>query len=65
MSLKLFHIFFVTASTLLAFGFGIWELRTFAANGTLLDVILGVLSLALGVGLIVYGRYVWHKIKDL
>ena len=66
MSLKHFHILFISAATLLCFGFGLWGLLADpgpAGNGT--QLLLGVLSLVLGVVLIVYGVKVFQKLKTL
>ena len=66
MSLKAFHIVFVTASTLLAFGFGAWGLwQFFAGSRALLDLMMGVASIAGGVALIVYGKYFLKKLKNI
>jgi hypothetical protein len=66
MSLKAFHIVFITASTLLAFGFAAWSLGNyFSANGASLDLVVGASSLLAGVALIYYGRYVLRKLKNI
>jgi hypothetical protein len=66
MSLKAFHIIFVAAATLLSFGFGLWIIRAYVAGeASELEFGLGVASLALGFVLIVYGRYVFRKLKNL
>jgi hypothetical protein len=66
MSLKAFHILFVTVSTLLAFGFGAWAIVQYvheqSSGGQLA---LGIASLVVGVALIVYGRYFLRKLKDV
>jgi hypothetical protein len=66
MSLKAFHIVFITAACLLAFGCGIWGLKNyFAPDGRILDLLFGLGSLAAGVGLIFYERYVLKKLKKV
>ena len=66
MSLKAFHIVFITASTLLSFGFGVWSLRNyFTPNGAALDLYLGGLSVIAGAGLIWYGKYFLRKLKSV
>ncbi|MHB8519665.1 MAG: hypothetical protein ACYDH9_02795 [Limisphaerales bacterium] len=66
MSLKAFHLVFITAATLLAFGFSAWSLlRFFSPGGLKADLILGVLSLVTSVTLIIYGRYVFKKLKNV
>ncbi len=65
MSLKAFHVVFITAASALAFGFGIWMLRDYrAADGTIGDLLFGLGSLAAGVGLIFYERYFLKKLKN-
>lgn len=64
MSLKTFHLIFITAATALAFGFGVWELRTYwSADGRQADLLMGAASVVAGIGLIVYERYFLKKLK--
>lgn len=65
MSLKAFHIVFVTASTLLAFGFGAWILLDYRDERAGWQLALGLGSLLAGAGLIAYGRYVLKKLKNI
>ena len=66
MSLKAFHVVFITASSALAFGCGVWELKTgFSADGRALDFVFGLGAIAVSVGLIVYERYFLKKLKDV
>ena len=66
MSLKAFHIFFVTISSVLAFGFGGWSLNNYFGGGRAgLDMAMGVGSLVVGVALIVYGKYFLKKLKKV
>jgi len=64
MSLKAFHVLFITASSALAFGCCAWGLRDFfSSQGRTSDLIFGLGSLAVGIGLIVYERYFLKKLK--
>lgn len=66
MSLKAFHLVFISASSALAFGFGVWELRSYgSADGRLGNLLFGLGSLLAGVGLIIYERYFLRKLKDV
>ena len=66
MSLKAFHIFFVTISSALAFGFGGWSLKNyFGGEHAGLDLAMGIGSLLVGIALVVYGRYFLKKLKNV
>ena len=66
MSLKAFHVIFITASSALAFGCGAWALSNYwSANGRPLDLVYGLAAVAAGVGLILYERYFLKKLKHV
>ncbi|MBI3851013.1 MAG: hypothetical protein HY298_12160 [Verrucomicrobia bacterium] len=66
MSLKAFHIVFITASSALAIGSGVWSLNNALSDaGTRWDWVFGIGSLAAGVALIFYGRYFLKKLKKV
>lgn len=65
MSLKAFHIVFITASVLLAFGVAAWSLVNFFDGRRMMDLGFGLGSAAAGVGLVVYGRYFLRKLKNI
>lgn len=66
MSLKAFHLVFITASSALAFGFAVWELRIYwSPTGALGNLLFGVGSVLAGIGLLVYERYFLKKLKDV
>jgi hypothetical protein len=66
MSLKAFHVIFITAACALAFGCGVWGLKTFfSAAGQPGDLAFGLGALATGVGLLLYERYVLKKLKNM
>ena len=65
MSLKAFHIVFVIASVLMAFGVAAWEIYVYQQGGRWSDLVLGVGSAVAGVALLVYGRYVLKKLKHI
>jgi len=58
MSLKWFHIVFISLSVILALWFGVWGLF----NGQLA---LGIFSLAASAGLVVYGNHFMIKLRKL
>lgn len=58
MSLKWFHIVFVSLSVLLSVWFGIWGLFNH-------EIVLGIVSLGASVGLVVYGNYFLAKLRKL
>jgi len=65
MSLKAFHIVFVTASILLAFGFGIWSLLDYKEHGRMAELIGGIVSLLAGFALIIYAKAILRKLKNI
>ena len=65
MSLKAFHVVFILASILLAFGVAAWSLIRFFDGGRTDDLIYGLASVLAGVALIAYGVYVLKKLKHI
>ena len=65
MSLKSFHIVFVTASILLAFGFGVWSLLDYKDRGQTAELIGGIVSLVVGFALIIYAKAILRKLKNI
>lgn len=65
MSLKGFHIIFITFSTLLAFGIGIWCLWINSMGANTAYTVGAIFSFAAAVALIVYGCWFWRKMKRL
>jgi hypothetical protein len=66
MSLKSFHLVFITAAIALAFGFCAWWVEGFfSPDGGIWDLVCGVVSAAAGVGLILYERYFLKKTRGL
>ncbi|PYL01380.1 MAG: hypothetical protein DME18_00755 [Verrucomicrobia bacterium] len=65
MSLKAFHIVFVIASILLAFGFGAWSYFDYRDQGTTADLIYAIGSTLAGIILVIYFRVVLRKLKNI
>jgi len=66
MSLKAFHIIFVSAATALAVGCGIWGLKDYwSPGGGPMDLVFGIGSLVVAVLLILYERYFLKKLKKV
>jgi hypothetical protein len=65
MSLKVFHVIFITLSVVLAIGFGIWMLMAGPEHARIADVIAALLSFGVGVLLIVYEMRILKKFKSL
>ncbi len=65
MSLKAFHVVFITASVLLAFGFGWFELSRYQDTRDTVDLWLGCGSSGAGIGLVAYGIYFLKKLKNI
>ena len=65
MSLKGFHIVFITFSTLLALGIGVWCLWVNLVVGRAGLPAGAICSFVAAVALIVYGCWFWRKMKRL
>ena len=65
MSLKSFHLIFIVASILLGLGVGAWGIREYQAKGEIGALILGILFLLMGGVLLIYGRRMLKKTKDI
>ena len=65
MSLKAVHLIFVTILSALSFGCGVWKLIRYRSDtGTLGDLLFGLVALAIGVTVLIYGRYFLKKLKS-
>jgi hypothetical protein len=58
LTLRTFHIFFIALSIVLASGFGTWAMFNH-------DIVLGILSLVVALGLVVYGGYFVRKAQRI
>jgi membrane protein YdbS with pleckstrin-like domain len=65
MSLKAFHIVFITFSTLLALGTGVWCLWVNLVAGAPIYVAGAVASFGVAIALMVYGVWFYRKMKRL
>lgn len=65
MSLKAFHVVFIIASILLAFGFAAWALKNHSTGGQASLLYYGIGSGVAGVGLVGYFAYVLKKLKKV
>jgi hypothetical protein len=65
MSLKAFHVFFITISVLMCLGFGAWCISSDYARGRIAYAIAGYVSFGLGVLLVLYEVRFLRKFKDL
>lgn len=65
MSLKAFHVVFITAASALAFGFGVWMVRAYQDEGLARDLAFGISSLVAGLGLLVYEGFFIKKLKNI
>jgi hypothetical protein len=65
MSLRIFHIVFVTVSIALSVFVTIWGVREFLATRSAGALVLAAVFLALGVLLVFYAGKVFRKLKEL
>jgi len=66
MSLKAFHLVFVTLISSLSLGCGVWQLVSYRSpDGTPANLLFGIASLLVMVGMLVYGHYFLKKLKNV
>jgi len=65
MSLRIFHIIFVTLSIALSVFVTIWGVREFLSSRSVAALILAFVFLALGVLLVFYAGRVFKKLREL
>ena len=63
MSLKSFHIVFVSVSILLTIGFGLWAVRDYQAAGDRTSLYMGIGSFLVTILLAIYGVWFLKKLK--
>jgi predicted membrane protein len=65
MSLKAFHIVFVIVTTILSLFVALWGIREFAQQRSTGALVLGLVFVATAVALMVYGKRVYAKFKEI
>lgn len=63
MSLKAFHVIFITVSMFLAAGFGVWAIHSYRATGDSSTLAWGVGSWVGLIAMGAYGRWFLRKLK--
>ncbi|HVE69743.1 MAG TPA: hypothetical protein VNI54_00135 [Thermoanaerobaculia bacterium] len=65
MSLRAFHIVFVIVTIVLSLYVALWSIREFSQERSTMALTLAVLFLAMAVGLMIYGKKAFTKLRDL
>lgn len=65
MSLKAFHIVFISVSAILAFGFGAWILIADSGLDATVIILCAFLSFIVGVSLVLYGIRFLRKFRHV
>ena len=65
MSLRAFHIVFIIVTVVLSLYVALWGIREFAQERSSMGLTLGILFLITAVGLMVYGKKAFAKLKEL
>ena len=65
MSLKTFHIFFVTVSILFCVGFSLWCFREYARVDGVANLLLACGTMLFAVALLCYGKWFLKKLKGV
>lgn len=65
MSLRAFHVLFITLSVMLALVCSGVAFRDFREHGATLDLVFGILAILVACGLVVYERYFLKKTRKM
>ncbi len=65
MSLKTFHLIFVTASVAVSLFLGIWSFLSYNKTGAPTDLAFAIFSGLAGIALLWYGKYFLKKLKHI
>lgn len=65
MSLRAFHIVFIIVTIVLSLYVALWGIREFTEERSASALTLAVLFLAMAVGLMIYGKKAFAKLRDL
>lgn len=65
MSLKAFHLVFVTALTSLSLGCSVWKFIAFGDAHRATDLIWAIVALLCAFGVLIYGKYFLKKLKNV
>jgi hypothetical protein len=65
MSLRVFHVVFITVSTALMLYLAVWGVREFMATRSSLGISMIVFGVVGATTLVWYGKRVFHKLKEL
>ena len=65
MSLKAFHLFFISVSVLLSLAVGGWGIQSYLTNSDGVGILVGLFFLLLGIGLMFYEMSFIRKFKHV
>jgi hypothetical protein len=65
MSLRVFHVVFITVSVALMLYLTVWGVRDFMTARSSLGISMIIFGVAGGASLVWYGMRVFHKLKEL
>ena len=65
MSLKTFHLFFITIAIIGAVAFGAWGIFYHLSHSNTMYFVLGIISIFGGAGLVIYEIKILKKLKNL
>ena len=65
MSLKAFHLFFISVSVLLSLAVGGWGIQSYLTNSDGVGILVGLFFILLGIGLVFYEMRFIRKFKHV
>lgn len=65
MSLRIFHVIFIIASIVLSLFVAVWAIREYQATHSTGALALGIVFVAGGIAMVIYGQRWFKKLKEL
>ena len=65
MSLRAFHIAFIVVSIVLSLVVTVWGVREYLSAGAVSALVVGIVALASGIAMVIYGVRFFRKLQDL
>jgi hypothetical protein len=65
MSLKAFHVLFISLSIVMSVGVGVWGIQSYVSDSNAVNFLIGIFFILFGIALLYYERKFIHKFKHV